>query len=185
MSGIPSALAQARAISSRMGSPRTRHSLPHLRPMYSARTSSASLFIVKLCFLVKTRNATGRKWESSISTGRKVAGDCWRCWCLCGSCVCLFKMEEGTGWKGSELGGGMSLLSLLLLSSPSVLRRCRTRLKMGAAVDILFWQTRAVRRARVLSRLSIVREGDCAKAQSAQRRVQAAEIGIRGCSVAK
>ena len=43
-------------------------------------------------------NAMGRKCDNSICTGRKVAGDCCRGW--------RFRMDEGMGWKGSELGGG-------------------------------------------------------------------------------
>ena len=95
---VPSALVQARATSSRMGSPRTRHSEPHFRPMYSANTANASLLSVRLCFFVNILNAMGRKWDNSICTGRKVAGDCCRGW--------RFRMDEGMGWKGSELGGG-------------------------------------------------------------------------------
>lgn len=38
----------------------------------------------------------GRKCDSSICTGRKVAGEAARLW----------RMEDGIGWKGSELGGG-------------------------------------------------------------------------------
>ncbi len=39
--------------------------------------------------------AIGLKCDNSICTGRKAAGEAAR----------LLRMEEGIGWKGSELGG--------------------------------------------------------------------------------
>ena len=114
---VPSALVHARATSSRIGSPRTRHSLPHLRPTYSASTASASLLSVRLCFFVNILNAIGRKCDNSIWTGRKVAGDCCRGWRV--------RTDDGTGMKGSELGGGS--ISALFCG----------RLNIGATVDIL------------------------------------------------
>ena len=92
---VPSALAHALAISSSKGSPVILHSLPHFLPTYSANTANASLFNVKLCFFVNILKAIGLKCDNSICTGRKFAGEAAR----------LLRMEEGIGWKGSELGG--------------------------------------------------------------------------------
>src|SRR5579859_7128029 len=93
---VPSALAHALAISSSKGSPVILHSLPHFLPTYSANTANASLFNVRLCFFVNIRNATGLKCDNSICTGKNVAGE---------PCRWRFKIDEGTGWNGSELGG--------------------------------------------------------------------------------
>lgn len=132
---IPSALAHALATSSRIGSPKIRQSLPHFRPIYSAKTAKASLFNVRLCFLVNILNAIGRKCESSICTGRKVAGDCCR--------GCRFNMDEGTGWNGSELGGTEAVdLSALFLGL----------LNIGATVDILLSASFGLRLADVVRR---------------------------------
>ena len=89
-----------RAISSSSFSPapESRQSAPHRRPMNAHSSCSASLLSVRLCFLVKTRNAIGRRTLSGISTASTRGGG--------GA-----DDERGSGSNGSEVrppddGGG-------------------------------------------------------------------------------
>jgi hypothetical protein len=88
-------------------SPSSRHPEPQCRPMKVASAASAEEVRVRLCFLVKVRNASGRRVGGGSKMGRIVVG------LSCGGGIGAVRLTL-MGWTGVPKAGDEEGIGLLL-----------------------------------------------------------------------